>query len=605
MPSPRHTAIDGCCAPIAIADRHATSPTMTLSDAELAAIDAYWRAANYLTVGQIYLQREPAAARAAAARAHQAAPARPLGHVARAEPDLRAPEPPDPRARRERDLPRRARARRAGDPGERLPRGHLLRDLPRGLAGRRRHAAALPAVLDARRRAEPRERADARLDPRGRRARLRARARLRRGLRQPRSASRRRRRRRRGRDRPARGLVEGHQLPQSGARRRGAADPAPERLQDRRPDRARARRRRRRSRSCSTATATTCTFVEGDDPAAVHQRLRRDARRAATTAIRAIQDDARAQRRSRPAALAGDRAAHAEGLDRAEGGRRHAGRGHVPRAPGAARRRARRTRAPRACSRRGCAATAPRSCSTTSGRLVPELAALAPQRRAAHGREPARQRRPAARRPRPARLPRLRDRRSRSRRPSATSRRASSARCCATSSRATRRSRTSASSAPTRPTRTGSATCSRSRTAASSDAPSTIDDHVAPDGRVMEVLSEHLCEGWLEGYLLTGRHGLFATYEAFAMVSASMTVQHTKWLEEAHQARLARAGRVAEHPADLDVLAQRPQRLQPPGPGPDRHRCSRSGARWRASTCRPTPTACCRSPTTASAAATT
>jgi xylulose-5-phosphate/fructose-6-phosphate phosphoketolase len=58
-----------------------------------------------------------------------------------------------------------------------------------------------------------------------------------------------------------------------------------------------------------------------------------------------------------------------------------------------------------------------------------------------------------------------------------------------------------------------------------------LDDHVAADGRVMEVLSEHLCEGWLEGYLLTGRHGIFATYEAFAMVSASMTVQHTKWLE--------------------------------------------------------------------------
>jgi xylulose-5-phosphate/fructose-6-phosphate phosphoketolase len=60
-----------------------------------------------------------------------------------------------------------------------------------------------------------------------------------------------------------------------------------------------------------------------------------------------------------------------------------------------------------------------------------------------------------------------------------------------------------------------------------------IDDHLSPNGRVMEVLSEHLCEGWLEGYLLTGRHGLFATYEAFAMVSASMTVQHTKWLQEA------------------------------------------------------------------------
>ena len=60
-----------------------------------------------------------------------------------------------------------------------------------------------------------------------------------------------------------------------------------------------------------------------------------------------------------------------------------------------------------------------------------------------------------------------------------------------------------------------------------------IDDHLGPHGRVFEVLSEHLCEGWLEGYLLTGRHGLFATYEAFAMVPASMIVQYTKWLETA------------------------------------------------------------------------
>jgi xylulose-5-phosphate/fructose-6-phosphate phosphoketolase len=59
------------------------------------------------------------------------------------------------------------------------------------------------------------------------------------------------------------------------------------------------------------------------------------------------------------------------------------------------------------------------------------------------------------------------------------------------------------------------------------------DDHLSKNGRVMEILSEHSCEGWLEGYLLTGRHGMFATYEAFAMVSSSMTVQHTKWLEEA------------------------------------------------------------------------
>lgn len=59
------------------------------------------------------------------------------------------------------------------------------------------------------------------------------------------------------------------------------------------------------------------------------------------------------------------------------------------------------------------------------------------------------------------------------------------------------------------------------------------DDHISPDGRVMEVLSEHNCEGWLEGYTLTGRHGIFVTYESFAMVSASMSVQHGKWLQEA------------------------------------------------------------------------
>ncbi|HZG97268.1 MAG TPA: phosphoketolase family protein [Nocardioidaceae bacterium] len=52
------------------------------------------------------------------------------------------------------------------------------------------------------------------------------------------------------------------------------------------------------------------------------------------------------------------------------------------------------------------------------------------------------------------------------------------------------------------------------------------------EGRVMEVLSEHNCHGWLEGYNLTGRHGFFATYEAFAMVSASQTIQHSKWLKE-------------------------------------------------------------------------
>ena len=57
------------------------------------------------------------------------------------------------------------------------------------------------------------------------------------------------------------------------------------------------------------------------------------------------------------------------------------------------------------------------------------------------------------------------------------------------------------------------------------------DDHLAPDGRVMEILSEHTCEGWLEGYLLTGRHGLFSCYEAFVHIVDSMFNQHAKWLE--------------------------------------------------------------------------
>ena len=61
------------------------------------------------------------------------------------------------------------------------------------------------------------------------------------------------------------------------------------------------------------------------------------------------------------------------------------------------------------------------------------------------------------------------------------------------------------------------------------------DEHVAWDGRVMEMLSEHQCEGWLEGYLLTGRHGFFSCYEAFVHIVDSMFNQHAKWLEQANR----------------------------------------------------------------------
>jgi xylulose-5-phosphate/fructose-6-phosphate phosphoketolase len=61
------------------------------------------------------------------------------------------------------------------------------------------------------------------------------------------------------------------------------------------------------------------------------------------------------------------------------------------------------------------------------------------------------------------------------------------------------------------------------------------DESVTPDGRVMEVLSEHMCQGWLEGYLLTGRHGLFSCYEAFIHIVDSMFNQHAKWLKTTRQ----------------------------------------------------------------------
>ena len=66
------------------------------------------------------------------------------------------------------------------------------------------------------------------------------------------------------------------------------------------------------------------------------------------------------------------------------------------------------------------------------------------------------------------------------------------------------------------------------------------------------MLSEHQCEGWLEGYLLTGRHGLFNCYEAFIHIIDSMFNQHAKWLKVHAQDSLAPADRLAEHPAERE-----------------------------------------------------
>ena len=85
---------------------------------------------------------------------------------------------------------------------------------------------------------------------------------------------------------------------------------------------------------------------------------------------------------------------------------------------------------------------------------------------------------------------------------------------------------------------------------------SPTDDHLAPDGRVMEVLSEHLLQGWLEGYLLTGRHGLFTSYEAFAHIVDSMVNQHAKWLHDINRIPWRRPIREPELPDHLHVWRQ-------------------------------------------------
>ncbi len=131
--------------------------------------------------------------------------------------------------------------------------------------------------------------------------------------------------------------------------------------------------------------------------------------------------------------------------------------------------------------------------------------------------------------------------------------------------------------ARTRPPRTGSARSSRSPTARGRPRLEPDDDHLAPDGRVMEVLSEHLCQGWLEGYLLTGRHGLFNCYEAFIHIVDSMFNQHAKWLKVTRGIPWRTADRVAELPAHVARLAPGSQRLLAPGPGLHRPRGQQEG----------------------------
>ena len=207
-----------------------------LSPELLNKMDAYWRAANYLSVGQIYLKDNPLLERPLTL---DDVKPRLLGHWG-TTPGLNFLYVHWNRIIRERapghDLRHRSGPRRPGAGGEHLSRGLLLRDLPPHRAESRRHQASLPPIQLALWNSQPRRAGDAGLDPRGRRAGLLAGARVRRGLRQSKPDRRLRGWRRRGRDRTAGHKLALQQIPQPGDRRRGAADPPPERLQDRQSD---------------------------------------------------------------------------------------------------------------------------------------------------------------------------------------------------------------------------------------------------------------------------------------------------------------------------------------------------------------------------------
>ena len=108
-----------------------------------------------------------------------------------------------------------------------------------------------------------------------------------------------------------------------------------------------------------------------------------------------------------------------------------------------------------------------------------------------------------------------------------------------------------------------------------------VDEHLAEDGRVMEILSEHTCQGWLEGYLLTGRHGLFNCYEAFTHIVDSMFNQQRQVAQGQPDPALAPAHRLAQLPAELARLAPGPQRLLPSGSRVHRS-CGEQAGRGRA-----------------------
>ena len=272
-------------------------------------------------------------------------------------------------------------------------------------------------------------------------------------------------------------------------------------------------------------------FVEGDDPATMHQIDGAHAR----PGVRRDRRDPGARRgagKARAAALADDRPQDAQGLDRPEGGRRPEDRRLLALASGAALRDRRKAGARRP-ARDWMRSYRPEELFDDDGALRPEIAALAPEGARRMGANPHANggllmrdldlpdiahydRGDGAGRGRGQRdggdggLPARRD-------------------------GGERRARNFRVFGPdeTPSNRLGHVFEVTERAWNAERLP--YDEHLAPDGRVMEMLSEHTCQGWLEGYLLTGRHGLFSCYEAFIHIVDSMFNQHAKWLKSCRE----------------------------------------------------------------------
>ena len=409
-----------------------------LSTELLQRMHRYWMAANYLTVGQIYLQENPLLREPLRAGAHQAAPARPLGDVAglslstcisigssssATSTSSISPGPGTAARRSSRTCISRAPTRRSIRTSRRTWPGcaRLFRQFstPGGIPshvsvptpGSIHEGGELGYVLS--------HAFGAAFDNPD----LIVAAVV--GDGEAETA-------------PLEGSWKGIELPQSGARRRGAPDPASQRLQDRAAPPCSVARRDEDIRALLEGHGYDVHFVAGDDPMRVHQALARDARRLLSTrSARSSMTRARSGGIDASAALAGHRAANAERVDRARGRRRPAGRGNVPRRTRCRSPTCARTRSTSRCSKRWLKSYGPEKLFDERGRLVAELAALAPKGDRRMGANPHANGGRLLEAARPARLSRLRGRRRRARAPSSASRRASSARCCATSSRAT------------------------------------------------------------------------------------------------------------------------------------------------------------------------